>query len=69
MPIRQLVAAVLFAGFVMALFLAGLALFVAASVACAAAPGLDALVAAQTAQGVGAALLPAASLPPMAANG
>ena len=48
--------------------IAGLAVFVAASVACAAAPGLDALVAARAAQGVGAALVLAASLPLMVAT-
>ncbi len=48
--------------------IAGLVVFVAASVACAAAPGLDALVAARTVQGVGAALVLAASLPLMVAT-
>jgi MFS family permease len=47
--------------------LAGLAIFLAASVACALAGGLAALVAGRTAQGLGAALLLGASLPLMVA--
>lgn len=47
--------------------LVGLAIFLGASVACAAAPGLAALVAGRAAQGLGAALLLGSSLPLMVA--
>jgi len=47
--------------------LVGLTIFLAASVACAAAPGLDGLVAGRAAQGLGAALLLGSSLPLMVA--
>ena len=44
------------------IFLIGVGLFTAASLACGLAPGLEALIAARAAQGVGAALLTPASL-------
>jgi predicted MFS family arabinose efflux permease len=47
--------------------LVGLVIFLAASIACAAAPGLVALVAGRAAQGLGAALLLGSSLPLMVA--